>query len=76
MKRNQHVVPKGNKWAVRAEKAIKYTWTGNTQREAIDIARTIAINESSEVVIHRKDGKVRDRDGYGNAPPPPRDKKH
>jgi len=29
-----------------------------------------------EVVIHRKDGSIRDSDSYGNDPNPPKDKKH
>jgi hypothetical protein len=27
-------------------------------------------------VIHRRDGKVRDSDSYGNDPNPPKDKRH
>lgn len=39
-------------------------------------AREIAINERSEVVIHRPDGRIRDKDSYGNDPNPPRDRKY
>ena len=47
-----------------------------TQTEAIKIAREIAINQKSEVVIHRPDGTIRDKDSYGNDPNPPKDKGH
>lgn len=47
-----------------------------TQTEAIKIAREIAINQKSEVVIHRQDGRIRDKDSYGFDPNPPKDKKH
>ncbi|MEJ1471299.1 MAG: DUF2188 domain-containing protein [Candidatus Sedimenticola sp. (ex Thyasira tokunagai)] len=31
---------------------------------------------AAEVVIHRKNGRIRDSDSYGNDPFPQRDKKH
>ncbi len=76
-KKNQHVVPtSGNKWGVRGEGNSRLTKITNTQTEAIDIAREIARKEGSEVVIHRPDGRIRDKDSYGNDPHPPKDKKH
>ena len=72
---NQHVVPNGNNWQVKAEKATKATKNLNTQKEAIEYARDIAKNQKSELVIHGKDGKIRDKDSYGNDPCPPRDTK-
>lgn len=47
-----------------------------TQAEAITAARGIATNQRSEVVIHGRDGRIRDRDSYGNDPFPPRDRRH
>ncbi|MBX7140182.1 MAG: DUF2188 domain-containing protein [Chitinophagales bacterium] len=75
-KKNQHVVPKGNEWAVKGEGNEKATVIVDTQAEAIRIARDIAINQKSEVVIHRLDGTIRDKDSYGNDPVPPKDSKH
>ena len=75
-KKNQHVVPSGGKWGVRGEGNSKLTSVHPTQRGAIDAARDIAINQRSEVVIHRSDGRIRDKDSYGNDPNPPRDTKH
>jgi len=51
------------------------TSTHDTQAEAIESARQIAINQHSEVVIHRPDGTIRDKDSYGKDPYPPKDKK-
>lgn len=76
MGKNQHVVPHGNEWAVRGAGNKRNTKIVTTQKEAIDIAREIAINQKSEVVIHRTDGKIRDKDSYGNDPCPPKDKKY
>jgi len=75
-KSNQHVVPHDNDWAVRGEGNQKVTSIHQTQQEAIESARNIAINNRSEVVIHRPDGTIRDRDSYGHDPNPPRDRKH
>ncbi len=75
--KNQHVVPTSNgKWGVRGEGNSKITKKTSTQTQAIDIARDIAKNQESEVVIHRKDGTIRDKDSFGKDPCPPVDKKH
>lgn len=71
-KKNQHVVPHGNQWAVKGEKNDKATKVVETQSEAIKIAREIAINQQSEVVIHRPNGQIRDKDSYGNDDYPPK----
>jgi ferredoxin-thioredoxin reductase catalytic subunit len=60
---------------VRGEKNEKVTSTHDTQAQAIQRAKEIAINQHSEVVIHRPDGTIRDKDSYGNDPCPPKDKK-
>ena len=73
--KNQHVVPKGNNWAVKGAGNTKYTSIVSTQKEAIDIAKSIAKNNQSEVVIHRPDGTIRDKDSYGNDPSSTRDTK-
>jgi len=75
--KNQHVVPTPNgNWGVRGEGNSKITKETSTQSQAIEIAREIARNQGSEVVIHGRDGTIRDKDSYGKDPCPPRDKKH
>lgn len=71
-KKNQHVVPHGDDWAVKGAGNERATSLHNTQKEAIDAARGIARNQESELVIHRKDGRIRDKDSYGNDPFPPK----
>lgn len=73
--KNQHVVPHNGRWAVRGAGNEKVTSTHNTQKDAIMVARKIAKNQQSEVVIHRPNGTIRDKDSYGPDPNPPRDKK-
>lgn len=70
--RNQHVVPHDRGWAVKPEHGQRASSVHATQREAIDRARDIARNQQSELLIHRQNGQIRERDSYGNDPFPPR----
>lgn len=72
MKINQHVVKRAGGWAVVGEGNSRDTSVHPTQHEAIERAREIAQNQHSEVVIHGEDGKIRDKNSYGNDPFPPR----
>lgn len=73
---NLHVVPRGDGWAVRREGAGRVSSTHVTQTDATKQARNVARHEEGEVIIHRPDGRIRDRDSYGSDPFPPRDRKH
>ena len=75
-KRDVHVVPHREGWATKKEGAVRAGSVHDTQRDAIERAKEQAKREKTEVVIHRKDGRIRDSDSYGNDPFPPRDKKH
>ncbi len=70
--KNQHVVPHGESWAVRGAGNERVTKQFDTQREAIEHARSIAINQQSEVLIHNQQGQIRERNSYGNDPYPPK----
>lgn len=72
MGKNQHVVPSGDKWGVQGEGNSRLTSTFDTQKEAIEVAREIARNQHSELFVHGRDGKIRERNSYGNDPFPPR----
>jgi hypothetical protein len=74
--KNQHVVRRSDGWAVRGENNGRDASLHDTHAQAIDGARDIAINQRSEVVIHDRDGRIRDRDSYGNDPAPPIDRRH
>lgn len=75
-KRDVHVVPHEDGWATKKEGAGRAGVVVNTQKEAIERALDQAKREHVEVVIHRRDGTIRDSDSYGNDPNPPKDKKH
>lgn len=69
---NQHVVPKGNQWAVTGEGNSRATAIVPTQREAINIAKPIAQNQGGNVMIHGRNGQIREHNSYGNDPFPPK----
>ena len=71
-KKNQHVVPHGNDWAVKGAGNSKATSVHPTQVEAIKGAREIAQNQKSEMFIHGTNGQIRERNTYGNDPFPPK----
>jgi uncharacterized protein YdaT len=75
-KRDYHVVPHGDHWAVQREGGKRSSSVHNTQRDAIDSGRSLARQAKTEIVIHRRDGSIRDSDSYGRDPYPPKDRKH
>lgn len=71
-KKNQHIVPLWNWWAVKWEWNKKYTTITETKRDAEKIAKEIARNNKSELIVHWKDWKIQRRDSYWNDPFPPK----
>ncbi|MDL2287610.1 DUF2188 domain-containing protein [Eubacteriales bacterium OttesenSCG-928-G02] len=73
MGKNQHVTPHPNGgWQVKGAGDGRATARTRTQKAAIDIARGIARNHKSELVIHRPNGQIRDKDSHGNDSCPPK----
>lgn len=70
--KNQHVVGRDGEWAVLGAGNTRDTARFSTQAEAVDRATEIARNQQSEVLIHGRDGRIRERNSYGNDPFPPR----
>ena len=70
-KQNVHVVPRGDQWVVRREGAQRDSSHHPTQADAINVARQISQREQTELVIHRPDGRIRDKDSHGRDPFPP-----
>ena len=68
--RNQHVVPRDGKWAVKPEGAERASSVHDTQRAAIERGREITGNQGTELFIHGRDGRIRERDTHGHDPYP------
>lgn len=71
-KTNVHIVPRNGEWAVVRENAERDSSHHGTQAEAIEAGRNTARREGVEILIHRPNGQIRDRDSYGNDPYPPK----
>ena len=69
--RNQHVVPHDEGWAVRGAGNSRASSVHRTQQAAIQVAREIARNQGTELLVHGKDGRIRQRDSHGGDPFPP-----
>jgi uncharacterized protein YdaT len=70
--RNQHVVPRDSGWAVKPEGGQRASSVHETQREAIDRGREVSRNQQSELLVHGRDGRIRERDSHGRDPNPPK----
>lgn len=71
-KPNVHVVPRDGQWGVLREGSNRDSSHHPTQTAAIEAARTTAERERVEVLIHGRNGQIRERNSYGNDPFPPR----
>lgn len=69
-----HVVPRNDGWVIRMEGSSRATAVHKTQRAAVEAARVIARNQNTDLVIHGRDGRVRDWDSYEPEPLPPRNR--
>lgn len=73
MGKNQHVTPHPNGgWQVKGAGNSRATVRTATQKEAVPVAREISKNQKSEVIIHRSNGQIREKNSYGNDPFPPK----
>jgi len=73
MRKNQHISPhSAGGWQVKGAGNLKATGVFDTQKEAIERGRTIAINQAAELVVHGRDGRIRQKDSFGNDNFPPR----
>jgi octaprenyl-diphosphate synthase len=68
----QHVVPRGGQWIVRKAGAKRASGVYATQAEAMESATQIAKRQKTELYIHGRDGRIRERRSYGADPYPPK----
>lgn len=75
-KRNIHIVPHQDGWAAKREGSKRSSVVERTKAETTKRGRDIAKRDGVELVIHNKNGRISDKDSYGNDPFPPKDTKH
>lgn len=66
MNKEVFVVVDGDKWGVRTSGSERLYRGCDTQREAIEIGRQLAISMQTELRIQGKDGKFHKCNSYGN----------
>ena len=71
--KNMHVIPRADKWAVVNEGSSRATGIFDTQTEAIEAARKLAIAREGQLVVHARNGRIREREHYDHDPFPPRE---
>jgi hypothetical protein len=62
-----HAVPRASRWGLQVDGEVRFTY--DTQEETIEAGRRHAEQEHGELVIHGKDGQIREKDSHGNDPP-------
>lgn len=67
-RKNVHVVPHKGRWATKTGGSSKVGRTYNLQSEAISNGRKQAIQSGSELLVHRPNGQIREKNSYGNDP--------
>lgn len=74
MAKQTHVVPNSDKggWDIKQSGGTRSSGHFETKQEAIDRAREISKNQKSELVIHKKDGWISQKDSHGHDPYPPK----
>lgn len=60
------------KWKLKRDGAQRSTKIFDTQREAIEEGRRISRNQQTELVIHGRNGRIREKDSHGHDPYPPK----
>ncbi|RNM14047.1 DUF2188 domain-containing protein [Nocardioides pocheonensis] len=68
-----HITPRDDgQWNVIRDGAQRASSVHPTQADATDAGRATARREQTELYIHGRDNKIRDRDSYGGDPFPPK----
>lgn len=70
--KNVHVTPKNGDWQVKLENNQRASIITKTQQEAIDYGRKVAKDNGSELLIHGRNGQIREKNTYGRDLFPPK----
>jgi len=71
--KSHHVVPNPDGgWDIKKGGSSRSSGHFGTQKDAIQKGRDISKNQNSELFIHGRDGRIREKDSHGNDPYPPK----
>lgn len=71
-RKDVHVVPHSGQWEVLREGSSRPLSVHNDQEEAFEAGRSAAQRSHGELHLHGRDGRIRERNSYGNDPHPPK----
>lgn len=75
-RKSTHIVPSSRGgWDVKQGGGERVSRHCDTKADAVDTGRTISRNQSTELVIHGKDGRIQRAESHGHDPCPPKDKR-
>jgi hypothetical protein len=69
--KNVHVVPHDGHWDVVREGSNRPLSVHDEQEQAFEAGRVAAKRSHGELFMHGEDGRIRERNSYGNDPYPP-----
>ncbi|PQJ69622.1 DUF2188 domain-containing protein [Polaribacter butkevichii] len=73
MSNTRHVVPnQDGGWDSKKGGAKRASKNFETKKEAVDYSRELSKKQKTELVIHKKDGKIQRKDSHGNDNFPPK----
>jgi hypothetical protein len=73
MANHQHVIKKQDGWALKGEGNVRHAERGmKTEEHVRQRAEKMALNKRSDVIIHRPNGRIWDRESDCNDPFPPK----
>lgn len=71
--KRHHVVPgKDGGWNVKKENSERVSGHYSSKEKAVKAGREISRNQSTELVIHNRNGKISQSDSHGKDPFPPK----
>lgn len=73
-RKSNHVIPSSEKggWAVKKSGSSKVSRSFDRKEEAVKYGRELSRREQTELYIHKKDGRIQERNSYGKDPFPPK----
>jgi len=71
-RKSNHVISTGKKWAVKKSGASRASKVFDLKQDAVGYGRDISKKEKTELYIHKMDGRIQDKNSYGNDPFPPK----
>ena len=72
MSNSIHITPHKDGWQSKTAGNSRATKVCTTQQECIDFGTAQAKRNGSELYIHNKQGRIREKNSFGNDPYPPK----